>query len=312
MKKKDRLKVSIVLTTYNGMEYIEEQLDSIKNQTYHADEVLIFDDGSTDCTCDYVQQYIIKNNLDWQLKINEKNLGWQRNFIEGIKKTKGEIVFLADQDDVWHTQKIEIMLDEIEQNESIDLLVCSYKKVFANDDYNIKEYDVLLSKSKKLLCDYSNTGIVYPGCTYCFRKAFFNKIESAWVDMFPHDALLYIAAWLADSIYVCEETLHFFRRHANSASLRGVDLSISHRCERVSRLLSVVKAIELDKKICVINKYATDYINWLQMRYDLLANRKISAGLKILRYYKFYPSFKTWGVDMYLVLKSRLFRGENN
>ena len=52
------MKLSIVLSTYNGEAYITEQLDSILNQTRKADEVLIFDDCSTDNTPQIIEQFI--------------------------------------------------------------------------------------------------------------------------------------------------------------------------------------------------------------------------------------------------------------
>ena len=67
------MKISVVLSTYNGEKYLLPQLDSLKNQTYPADEVLIFDDGSTDQTVNLIDQYISKNQLkNWKFSKNEK------------------------------------------------------------------------------------------------------------------------------------------------------------------------------------------------------------------------------------------------
>lgn len=54
------MKTSVVMSTYNGEEYIIEQLDSLRNQSRPADEVLIADDCSTDNTVDIVRNYIKK------------------------------------------------------------------------------------------------------------------------------------------------------------------------------------------------------------------------------------------------------------
>lgn len=306
------LKVSVVMATYNGMKFLQEQLESIKNQTYPADEVIIFDDCSTDGTYSYIEDYIKSNELNWSVIQNKKNLGWQKNFMHGLENASNELIFLADQDDIWHPRKIEIMKKHMMRNQEIELLVCEYKKVFDDEDVCMDSSENGIGDVRKQVNNYSNVTIDYPGCTYCFRKSFFEKIKDAWVEKFPHDALIYISAWLTDSLYVCGETLHFFRRHENSASLRDVDFSICHRSERVQRMFSVVKTIKSIKEINVINQYSNDFINWLEMRYDFLANKRICIGLKILRYFKFYPSYKTWGVDMYLVLRSKFFRGEKN
>ena len=55
------MKISVVMTTYNGEKYIKEQLTSLKNQTRVPDEVLIFDDCSTDNTVTIVRNFLIEN-----------------------------------------------------------------------------------------------------------------------------------------------------------------------------------------------------------------------------------------------------------
>ena len=102
------MKISIVLSTYNGSQYIEEQLDSLRNQTYTADEVLISDDCSQDNTVQIIETYIKKYELlNWKLEVNEKNCGWRKNFMNLITSAMGDIVFTCDQDDIWSADKIQ-------------------------------------------------------------------------------------------------------------------------------------------------------------------------------------------------------------
>ena len=101
-------RVSVVVTTYNGRKYIFEQLDSIRDQSRPADEVLILDDKSSDGTFEAVQEYIRKNHLwEWKIIANQTNIGWKRNFKKGFDLCGGDYVFPCDQDDVWHLDKIE-------------------------------------------------------------------------------------------------------------------------------------------------------------------------------------------------------------
>ena len=102
--------ISLVMTTYNGLKYISEQLDSIRTQTLLPDEVLIYDDRSTDGTYEYVQEYIDRYNLHtWKVYRNKENKGYSLNFSNAIDAAKGELIFLCDQDDIWHSDKIEKM-----------------------------------------------------------------------------------------------------------------------------------------------------------------------------------------------------------
>ena len=75
------MKTSVVIATYNGEDYIEEQLETIKDQTRVVDEVLIFDDLSQDDTAllvnDFIEKYALSN---WKLVINEVNKSYSRNF----------------------------------------------------------------------------------------------------------------------------------------------------------------------------------------------------------------------------------------
>lgn len=104
------MKVSVVLSSYNGEQDIIEQLRSIDGQTRQPDEVLICDDCSTDGTADLVQNYIEKKRLkNWKLIVNKKNKGWRKNFIDGILASTGDLIFTSDQDDIWREDKIEIM-----------------------------------------------------------------------------------------------------------------------------------------------------------------------------------------------------------
>ena len=60
--------LSVVISTYNGSKYILEQLDSIRNQTRRADEVMIIDDCSTDDTVEKINNFLKKYNLNnWKI-----------------------------------------------------------------------------------------------------------------------------------------------------------------------------------------------------------------------------------------------------
>ena len=93
-------KVSIVMCTYNGAKYLAPQLDSILAQTYPLWEILIQDDGSTDATCDIVEDYQ-KRFPVIRLIRNPQNLGYNLNFLTAISRATGYYVAISDQDDIW-------------------------------------------------------------------------------------------------------------------------------------------------------------------------------------------------------------------
>lgn len=121
------MKTSVVMTVYNGSRYLLEMLDSLRNQTRAIDEVLFFDDRSTDSSREIIQTYISEHKLsNWKLIINENNKGWEKNFTNGISAATGDIIFPCDQDDVWHLDKIEKISNAFESNNDIFLLVSGY------------------------------------------------------------------------------------------------------------------------------------------------------------------------------------------
>ena len=107
--------VSIAMCTYNGEKYIEEQIESILNQSYKNLEIIICDDNSTDNTTKLIESYI---KVDSRIKIfrNKQNLGFIKNFEKAISLCNGEYIALSDQDDIWKLNKIELYLKKIKDN----------------------------------------------------------------------------------------------------------------------------------------------------------------------------------------------------
>ena len=107
--------VSIALCTYNGAEYLAEQLDTLVSQTYPFIEIIAVDDCSTDGTFAILENYASKYP---QFKIyrNEINLGFTANFERAVTLCNSELIALCDQDDVWHPQKIELQVEALKDN----------------------------------------------------------------------------------------------------------------------------------------------------------------------------------------------------
>lgn len=101
--------VSVVLCSYNGEQFICEQINSILAQTYPISEFLIFDDCSSDGTVALIQSYSISNPIIKLIR-NPTNLGFTINFQQALAAAKSEVIAIADQDDYWHPEKIEKMI----------------------------------------------------------------------------------------------------------------------------------------------------------------------------------------------------------
>src|SRR5690606_28140208 len=107
--------ISIALCTFNGQEFLAEQLESILSQSYGHLEVIVCDDGSTDNTVDIVENFAA---LDPRIKLyrNPENLGFNKNFERAIFLSSGDYIVISDQDDIWETDKIKLLYEHIEEN----------------------------------------------------------------------------------------------------------------------------------------------------------------------------------------------------
>lgn len=111
--------LSVAMCTYNGARFLPEQLGSIAGQTRLPGELVICDDGSGDGTVEIVRNFARHAAFPVRLQINEKNLGSTKNFERAIGLCQGEIIVLADQDDVWLPQKLSCMAKILECSEDI-------------------------------------------------------------------------------------------------------------------------------------------------------------------------------------------------
>lgn len=105
-------RITIILTTYNGENYLREQLDSILGQTLRDFELLVGDDVSSDGTLAILSEYALLDQRI-QFSANTVNLGVTKNIESLLCKASGQFIAIADQDDIWYPQKLEIMLREL-------------------------------------------------------------------------------------------------------------------------------------------------------------------------------------------------------
>ena len=127
--------------------------------------------------------------MPWVLHRNEVNLGWKENFMQGIEKASHEFIFLCDQDDIWKSDKCEVMLETLRKYPSCNLLMSNYKPFASEKSVSIPTPMYLQrnnKKTKELKLTVKQFVTNYrPGCTYCFRKSFFKKRYLHSVDRNP-------------------------------------------------------------------------------------------------------------------------------
>lgn len=106
----DEPRVSVCMATYNGANYVVQQLESILSQLAEDDEVVVVDDASADDTVN-----VVRGLRDPRVRVRarNRNLGYVRTFEEAIRLCRGTSIFLADQDDVWLPGRVAAMREAL-------------------------------------------------------------------------------------------------------------------------------------------------------------------------------------------------------
>lgn len=307
----DGSKTSVVMATYNGQKNIVEQLDSLKNQSKSIDQVLIRDDCSTDDTVAIIQEYINANSLNnnWFLKVNKKNIGWRKNFIDLLQEATGEVIFTCDQDDVWHAQKIEKMTDCLMANDEINVLVSNYDELVEPGglEEELKRIDTLNQEGKKeekVIFNENNLYLRRPGCVYAIRKKFItNFIQYTKVTKNPvHDQAMWGSALLSDSLFLIREPLISWRKHGLSSFKKEIDFAnqenpyfnrLNDLKRRFDRLMGAYQYLQIYSLVTDFKykeRILLESIDELSMRIDILEKKSfISIFISIFKYKrKFY------------------------
>lgn len=280
--------ISIVVTTYNGERYLQGQLDSIRDQTLTPDEVIILDDGSTDGTSAMIRSYIKMNGLsNWHLVQNEKNLGWKANFKKGFDLAQGDLILPSDQDDLWHPDKVEQMAGVMMEQPDIQVLCCNYNLFVDGSDKRAGEM------SRNMINDGSVEQIamtphwyylIRPGCTYCFRRTFYNSIVSRWDIQLPHDTMLWRYACMQGGLYLLNKDLIDFRRHGDNAT----STFVWTRQNRLAFIREELWFQEEALKVCKEEERPVieSVMTFLNIRREVLENRRIWKWFRLLLHYR--------------------------
>jgi glycosyltransferase involved in cell wall biosynthesis len=104
------------MCTYCGTKYLEKQLQSILEQTLEPMELVVCDDASHDGTVALLERFRQEAPFPVHVVVNSSNLGSTRNFDQALRRASGDLLALADQDDVWLPQKLEVMARVLEDH----------------------------------------------------------------------------------------------------------------------------------------------------------------------------------------------------
>ncbi len=216
------MKIQILMSSYNGEKYIEEQIESILNQSIDLNNLflLVRDDGSTDKTLKILNKYkkIYPNNFDF---FTGKNLGPCYSFFDLVKHANLEYDYFAfsDQDDFWLPEKLENAINLLQTKDNSIPQLYSSKYTIVNNKLD----EIKGQHAKKVnFTSFENSLIenVATGCTEVFNKPMLrllNKInEKNTNGFFMHDWTLYMLGTSLGEYTYDNNSYLLYRQHENN------------------------------------------------------------------------------------------------
>lgn len=263
--------VAILLATYNGEQFLREQLDSLLNQTYKEWICYVHDDGSTDRTLDILEEYAHVNKGKFVLLDYAKTRGAKNNFMSLIayasKNVAADYFMFCDQDDVWLNNKINLSLEKIQEEEMrsgkekpilafSDLYVVDAQLNIISDSFfkygkkKLKHLDIYHLISENLA----------PGCCMIINKrlckmaALYDEEEWHYIEMHDWWCIL-IAALCGKVTYLSDSTIQYRQHEKNSIGAKDKS-SKSHFILRIKEHFNGQVGKELVRGMQIKNKFS--------------------------------------------------------
>ena len=211
--------LSIVIATYNGEQFLKDQLTSIVNQKVKPQSVYISDDGSTDSTIEIVKKFAAIAPFPVYINVNTNRLGYGRNFFKAAILCPAKFVAFCDQDDVWSEEKL-LKITNVIINESPDIVV--HSGVVVDRELKLMGFRYPDIQDSGWL-DLSNVGkdFFFPGYSIVIKRKTLIKMgvekvlnnKSLCIETFAHDRWIFDAAKNGFSCYQLSEALVLYRQH---------------------------------------------------------------------------------------------------
>lgn len=246
--------ISIAMTTFNGDSFLEEQLGSISKQTQLPHELVISDDCSTDNTIKIIEDFISCAPYKVRLIKNEKNNGFTKNFEIALNSCKGDIIFLADQDDFWYENKVSDIVKIFNEKQDISLII--HNADLADSSLQQTTFDYLEQVKRGFGSDY----VFNTGALTALRSELLRYALPFPPNLNGHDGYLHLISHLLQKRLVIRNKLQLIRRHsANTSDWLPSSLKKINKLDVfLSQLKTKISQNYDDRK--AINAFATDAV----------------------------------------------------
>lgn len=242
--------IAILLATYNGKNYLREQIDSIIRQTFTDWHLYVHDDGSADGTIHIIKEY--EKRFPEQITVLDypSQGGASCNFFSLLERIDAPYYMFCDQDDVWFDHKIQTCYDRIRQLEHIhtatpiivhsDLTIVDSQLQIIDHSF-IRNQKIKIEKVNRFI-DYAFTNTV-TGCTMLFNAAAVKCIKYPRSPARMHDSWITMSVVAKGGIvHFIEQPLIYYRQHGNN-TLGAIELSKITPWTKLKNTASAIKEI---------------------------------------------------------------------
>lgn len=274
-------KVTVLISTFNGDKYLKEQLVSVRNQIGVDTHIIVRDDGSSDDTCNILEEWQRKGYLTWY---RGRNLKSARSFLD-LLKNSGDSDFYAfcDQDDVWLEDKLisGIKKLEIQSENTPSLYFSNYQMV----DSNLNIIETPMKENVYPDIYHSIISNEVTGCTLIINKALrdiVNTYNPEFISM--HDDWIYNVCISIGGFVAFDTTPHiFYRQHSNNVVGGIKDTFIKKNKVRLIKLFKEGEYLRSKLAKELISGYADDMSKEIFNELTLISNNRLFKNrLKIL------------------------------
>lgn len=209
--------VDILMATYNGEQFVGEQIESILAQTCTDWRLIVHDDGSTDRTVAIINEFCQRDSRILLVDTDTKHLGVARNFIRLLNFSDSDFVMFCDQDDIWLPTKVEKMLAAISEKDN-----SRPQAVFSNA-FLWNETRGIISNRNTLYYPRHIRELLFLNSGVQGAAAIFNakmrEIVRIPLDFYAmHDHVLTLAAVLLGEIDYIDQPLMKYRQHEHNVT----------------------------------------------------------------------------------------------
>ena len=215
--------ISVAMATFNGADYVYEQINSILIQDTKPIEIIIVDDASSDDTLSVLHNLALEHSII-KIYINEKNLGYVAAFKKAISKCKGKYIALSDQDDIWEENKLSLTLNYLREIDSNDIPCMVYSDLSMMDSFGRKlrpsfwrYYNLMPHKCRLYSLFFGN---VITGCTTLFNRPMAKELLIMPENIKMHDHWMGLIAYGFGNAKALKASLVRYRCHESSVTVK--------------------------------------------------------------------------------------------